>query len=150
MAASLVVATRASEGRRADRRPAAASGVPARSTGTLDPMSFDLDAESAAAAAESPTPSAGPTPEAETDVTAIGMLTGGTGSEALAQVPEEALADVDRLLDEVEQRLAALDDGSYGRCTSCGAAIEAARLTEDPLAIQCGSCRAGSSPPDEF
>ncbi len=53
----------------------------------------------------------------------------------------EALVDaVDRLLDEVERALSRLDDGTYGRCGACGAAIEVSRLAEEPMTQSCGAC----------
>ncbi len=47
---------------------------------------------------------------------------------------------VDRLLDEVEQALARLDDGTYGRCASCGAPIADLRLAEMPVTQTCAAC----------
>ena len=66
----------------------------------------------------------------------------GVGStEAVpTRTPEEAIDEVDRLLDAVEEALATLDEGTYGRCTTCGSAIEPARLGADPLVRECGSC----------
>ena len=53
----------------------------------------------------------------------------------------EALVDaVDRLLDEVERALSGLDDGTYGRCGACEAAIEDSRLAEEPMTQACASC----------
>jgi RNA polymerase-binding transcription factor DksA len=52
-------------------------------------------------------------------------------------------------LDDVEVALAALDDGSYGRCQVCGEAIEQHRLAALPATRCCGrhSDRGGSSGP---
>lgn len=47
---------------------------------------------------------------------------------------------VDALLDEVEQSLARLDAGTYGRCGECGELIDDARLAELPTARTCGTC----------
>jgi RNA polymerase-binding transcription factor DksA len=47
---------------------------------------------------------------------------------------------VDALLNEVEQSLARLDAGTYGRCEVCGEPIEDDRLAELPTARTCGSC----------
>ncbi|MGW8482463.1 TraR/DksA family transcriptional regulator [Microbacterium sp. NPDC055903] len=43
-------------------------------------------------------------------------------------------------LREVEDALARVDAGTYGVCTSCGAAIPAARLEVRPFAELCVSC----------
>jgi DnaK suppressor protein len=43
-------------------------------------------------------------------------------------------------LQEVEDALGKLDDGSYGRCESCGGDIAAARLEAKPAARLCISC----------
>ena len=47
---------------------------------------------------------------------------------------------VDALLDEVEQALARLDDGSYGRCEQCGEPIGDERLIELAIARTCAAC----------
>jgi RNA polymerase-binding transcription factor DksA len=47
---------------------------------------------------------------------------------------------VDVLLNEVEQSLARLDAGTYGRCEECGEPIDDARLAEFPTARRCGTC----------
>ncbi len=47
---------------------------------------------------------------------------------------------VDALLDEVELALARLDDGTYGRCETCGAVIDDAVLAADPVVRSCGAC----------
>jgi RNA polymerase-binding transcription factor DksA len=47
---------------------------------------------------------------------------------------------VDALLNEVEQSLARLDAGTYGRCEECGEAIDDARLAELPTTRRCGTC----------
>jgi RNA polymerase-binding transcription factor DksA len=59
--------------------------------------------------------------------------------------PEEAIDEVDGLLDAVEEALAALDDGSYGTCHACGSTIEPSRLAADPLVRMCGSCGSGTA-----
>jgi RNA polymerase-binding transcription factor DksA len=43
-------------------------------------------------------------------------------------------------LQEVEDALTKLDDGSYGRCESCGAEIAEARLEAKPAARLCITC----------
>jgi hypothetical protein len=54
--------------------------------------------------------------------------------------PESTIDEVDRLLDEVEAALARLDDGSYGTCAGCGAAIDDARLSVEPTVRTCAAC----------
>jgi Prokaryotic dksA/traR C4-type zinc finger len=64
------------------------------------------------------------------------------GAAAVSPAPVEP-ADVDSveaLLDQVEVALARLDDGSYGRCESCGTIIADDRLTETPTARTCAGC----------
>ena len=61
---------------------------------------------------------------------------------ALDAVPDQA-ADVDSveaLLDQVDHALARLDDGSYGRCETCGSIIADERLAEVPTASTCSWC----------
>jgi RNA polymerase-binding transcription factor DksA len=50
----------------------------------------------------------------------------------------DALADE---LDAVEAALARIDAGGYGRCATCGEAIDDAVLAADPLALGCPSHR---------
>lgn len=54
--------------------------------------------------------------------------------------PESTIDEVDRLLDEVEAALARLDDGTYGACADCGAAIDDARLAGEPTVRTCAAC----------
>jgi len=49
---------------------------------------------------------------------------------------------VDGLLDEVERALARLDDGTYGRCETCGEPIGDERLAELPVVRSCAVCEA--------
>ena len=67
----------------------------------------------------------------------------GTGSENGADAallePDDVDA-VEALLDQVDQGLARLDDGSYGRCESCGTIIADDRLAELPTARTCTGC----------
>lgn len=50
----------------------------------------------------------------------------------------EALTQIEADLAAVDRALAALDDGSYGRCDACGELIEPERLRTDPVGRQCG------------
>jgi DnaK suppressor protein len=106
-------------------------------------MSSDFHPEGPGAAIsdDSERPSATPVGENET---AIAEETADPSGEQPSSTPEAALAEVDELLDRVEHALDALDDGSYGRCGTCGSAIESARLDEDPLERECGSCAAAA------
>jgi RNA polymerase-binding transcription factor len=45
------------------------------------------------------------------------------------------------LLDQVERALRKIEDGTYGRCASCGKSIEAARLKALPHASLCIACK---------
>jgi len=71
-------------------------------------------------------------------------VTGVAGDTAETAGGEDAqrrsIDAVDALLDEVEQALARLDDGSYGRCEQCGEPIADERLVELAIARTCGSC----------
>jgi DnaK suppressor protein len=51
---------------------------------------------------------------------------------------------VDRLLDEVELAMARLDDGTYGRCETCGVPINDVELAAGPLVRECTPCSAGA------
>jgi hypothetical protein len=71
--------------------------------------------------------------------TGVGMAPVPFGPDA---VPDQA-ADVDSveaLLDQVDHALARLDDGSYGRCETCGSIIADERLAEMPTASTCSWC----------
>ena len=50
------------------------------------------------------------------------------------------LADLEGRLLAVEDALDRLEEGSYGRCSICGEALEPERLADDPLARCCGRC----------
>ena len=47
----------------------------------------------------------------------------------------------ERMLAEVEDALARIDDGTYGVCRRCGTAIDSARLRALPTASLCLSCQ---------
>jgi DnaK suppressor protein len=86
----------------------------------------------------------------ETEV--IGDDNGDGQAEPLIAVSTEASAEdltseasidaVDHVLDEVEQALSRLDDGTYGRCAVCAEAIDDARLAAAPTATTCAACGA--------
>ena len=46
-------------------------------------------------------------------------------------------------LEEVDRALAKVDDGTYGFCDGCGAAIPEGRLEVHPSATRCVACAAG-------
>jgi RNA polymerase-binding transcription factor DksA len=55
--------------------------------------------------------------------------------------PAEATLDaVEDVLGDVESALRHLDDGTYGRCDSCGEAIDDAQLAASPMARTCAGC----------
>jgi hypothetical protein len=75
----------------------------------------------------------------------------GTGETGIGVEPAEVVLDpapegtadvdtVEALLDQVDRALARLDDGSYGRCETCGSIIADARLAESPTAHTCAAC----------
>lgn len=49
-------------------------------------------------------------------------------------------AEAKEELAAIEKALARIDDGSFGQCTECGAAISEARLTALPFAELCRNC----------
>lgn len=80
-----------------------------------------------------------------------GELTGeieyGDGfADAAAKTAErnEVLGIVDnlvKLLEDVDQALARVDDGTYGRCKSCGKEIDADRMEFRPTSRYCVDCK---------
>ena len=51
------------------------------------------------------------------------------------------LRSAEELLDDVDRALASLDDGTYGTCEVCGAAVDDRDLEEDPFAARCAPHR---------
>jgi len=88
-----------------------------------------------------------PTDVVEESVQAVAAPVDAT-SEADEEAHRTAVDEVDALLDEVELALSRLDDGTYGRCESCGAVIADAQLAEQPLVRACASCSAASLQPE--
>jgi RNA polymerase-binding transcription factor DksA len=72
------------------------------------------------------------------------LIDGGVRSnDVVVEATPVEPADVDTveaLLDQVDAALARLDDGSYGRCESCGTIIADERLAEIPTARTCAAC----------
>jgi RNA polymerase-binding protein DksA len=50
-----------------------------------------------------------------------------------------------RQLDSVDGALVKLDDGTYGRCATCGKEIGAARMEARPTSILCMDCKSRRS-----
>ncbi len=65
---------------------------------------------------------------------------GDPAASADSETPEACVESVDHVLDEVEEALGRLDDGSYGQCESCGAPIDDALLTTQPVRRECAGC----------
>jgi len=51
------------------------------------------------------------------------------------------LAKVRVELDEVEEAMKRVEDGSYGRCEACGTTLSDEELDAFPLARRCAACR---------
>ena len=65
-------------------------------------------------------------------------------SEADIQTDLEfALLEMQReTLENIEDALVQLDDGTYGRCAACGSEIPTRRLEALPFAVRCRACEA--------
>jgi RNA polymerase-binding transcription factor len=48
-----------------------------------------------------------------------------------------------REFDEIRAALARIDQGTYGRCAGCGAAIDPRRLRALPTTLRCLACMSG-------
>ena len=57
-----------------------------------------------------------------------------------AEVREDLAQEASDELDAVQASLARVQDGTYGRCTSCGKSIGAQRLEAMPEALLCIAC----------
>jgi hypothetical protein len=105
-----------------------------------------------------PGPSAGPVPDANPEGVEEPPGSGDLRSEQPSGVETEAEAEAgagatgtadalelaDRVLDEVEQALVRLDQGTYGTCEQCGRAVDDERLAEYPTARSCAVCAAAA------
>jgi len=83
---------------------------------------------------------------ADTEVEAPGPMTYGSQAAAATHVFEQqrdlALRDHNRAhLADVNDALARLDAGTYGRCTACGKEVAAERLEALPWAALCIDCQ---------
>jgi len=90
-------------------------------------------------AAMGDTPGVGDESGAATDVATTSV----DGLEGEEEAHRSAVDAVDELLDEVELALARLDDGTYGRCETCGSPIDDAELAVLPLVRSCRPCTSG-------
>ena len=62
-------------------------------------------------------------------------------AEAIEPSASESTVDaIDRVLGQVEQALVRLDEGTYGRCATCGVSIDETRLAEEPTTQACAGC----------
>jgi DnaK suppressor protein len=86
-----------------------------------------------------PNPTDAPT---DTQVEEGGAIEAGAIEAGVSEggVRDADIDAVDALLNEVEQSLARLDAGTYGRCEVCGEPIDDARMAELPIARRCGTC----------
>lgn len=65
-----------------------------------------------------------------------------TGSETFEVEKGRALeANEMSLLDKIDDALRAIDDGTYGKCKSCGKEIDRGRLEFLPYAVNCIKCQ---------
>ena len=64
----------------------------------------------------------------------------GAADAAVSDSPEASIDAVEHVLDQVEEALSRLDDGTYGRCGSCGGVIDDARLAGLPTTQTCSDC----------
>ena len=72
------------------------------------------------------------------------------GSELAARQVDLGLAEsTGHLLQQVEQALARLEDGTYGLCERCGHPIPLERLEAVPAATYCAPCQAASEAYEE-
>ncbi len=69
-----------------------------------------------------------------------GEVDAGPAAVSPAPVGPAEVDAVEALLDQVDGALARLDEGSYGRCASCGTVIADDRLAETPTASTCAGC----------
>ena len=61
----------------------------------------------------------------------------------LAQAGKHRSEDPEEELTRIEAALRRIDDGSYGICDACGAAIGAQVLLGNPASTECSTCVAG-------
>lgn len=74
-----------------------------------------------------------------------GAEEGFADSGQVTEQRSEALAHIDQArnrLQQVDEALARMDEGTYGVCVECGEEIDPARLEARPLSIRCVECAA--------
>ncbi|MGI8716148.1 MAG: TraR/DksA family transcriptional regulator [Solirubrobacteraceae bacterium] len=71
----------------------------------------------------------------------FGKRIGDGTTEAVSRLPDIGVGQsLEQSLPRTERALAKLDDGSYGLCDACGAAIAPGRLRALPDGVLCLSC----------
>lgn len=55
-------------------------------------------------------------------------------------VAQRRVADLKETIEQIDTALSRIDEGTYGRCTGCGAEIPAERLELRPFASTCVAC----------
>gem|GEM_PF-1301359 len=95
------------------------------------------DTQPAAAPAGAPLPPADPAHHAELGREGDAGPTGAPGPADAAELGTAVLDELEAELAEVEAALARLDDGSYGRCTTCGGPIDDEWLAQAPAIRHC-------------
>ena len=58
----------------------------------------------------------------------------------LAAMPADGSQHLEHLLRDVDRALAAVEDGSWGRCSVCHDPVEEDRLVADPMVSVCLTC----------
>ena len=75
----------------------------------------------------------------------FGKRIGDGTTEAIDRLTKVGTArELEASLTDVERALEKLDDGTYGRCDTCGEAIAPARLEARPWSVRCVRCAANA------
>jgi DnaK suppressor protein len=78
-----------------------------------------------------------------TDTSSVPLDTGDFASETCDQdVVVDLLGSAKSSLDQINEALARLEEGNYGRCEDCGCEIPSARLEALPYTALCVNCAA--------
>jgi DnaK suppressor protein len=51
------------------------------------------------------------------------------------------MGNINRTIQQIEEALHRIEDGSYGVCTSCGQLIRKPRLLNQPFVLTCMECQ---------
>jgi DnaK suppressor protein len=71
----------------------------------------------------------------------FGKRVGEGTTQAVERIAQVATArNLDAKLHDVERAVAKIDEGTYGTCDGCGAAVGAERLQAIPWAVRCVAC----------